>query len=598
MTHFRGVGCAAIVLALLLAAAPAPAVPAPEPEVVSALALVPAESPLVIQLRGLERTKGRLLAMLQNALPDLTPMIKTKLDDAFKEGLEGRQLKGLAADGPVLLAFQRFPKAGEEDPPVVGIARVTNYREFVTGLLTAEERKTLKADPAGFETATLNNSTVYFLNRKAYAIITLQKETAIQLTKAVRGLDQKLTKEDIQRFLSADLSAYVDITAVNKEYGEQIKNFRQLMEVLLGQGDGAPGTLDKNTLQLVKAIYGAAFQVLEDSRAFLLLAEFRPEGLSLRSQLQVGPATKSGTFLKGAKPGVLRDIGTLPSRQLGYWAMQLDPELARTMQPWMLGLVFGDDPPKAVKEALAKLAEAGPRTWLASASTPLLGLQVIEYKDPVKAAAAQLELLRALEPGQQFQSGILKGRPEIKADAQEHKGFKLHAVRLTWDHDKLAEQAGSKEMAQAMKQLLGDGLDLWIGTNGKVYVQIMGKDWADARKQLDQYIEGKATVGHEEAYAEARKQLAAEATLLSLLDMPRYLQAISEFMQPLLQGAGLPFNFPVLKADKAKTTFVGMTVTLQPERGSVELWVPATAVVEVRKMIEPLLKALRGADGE
>ena len=71
----------AFVVALFLAV---PAHAAPAPDKGSALAQVPAEAPIVIQVRGLERTKDRLIAMVKNAVPDLGPMLQDKIDEAFR----------------------------------------------------------------------------------------------------------------------------------------------------------------------------------------------------------------------------------------------------------------------------------------------------------------------------------------------------------------------------------------------------------------------------------------------------------------------------------------------------------------------------------
>ena len=45
---------------------------------------------------------------------------------------------------------------------------------------------------------------------------------------------------------------------------------------------------------------------------------------------------------------------------------------------------------------------------------------------------------------------------------------------------------------------------------------------------------------------------------------------------------GLPIQIPAMKADPKKVSFLGTAFTLQPERGSFELWLPATTVVELR----------------
>src|SRR5713101_8422881 len=71
----------------------------------SALAQVPAGSPIVIQVRGLDRTKNRLLALIKNAVPDLAPKVQTAVDAALNQGLQGRKLTGLATDGPLFLVF-------------------------------------------------------------------------------------------------------------------------------------------------------------------------------------------------------------------------------------------------------------------------------------------------------------------------------------------------------------------------------------------------------------------------------------------------------------------------------------------------------------
>jgi hypothetical protein len=77
-----------------------------------------------------------------------------------------------------------------------------------------------------------------------------------------------------------------------------------------------------------------------------------------------------------------------------------------------------------------------------------------------------------------------------------------------------------------------------------------------------------------------------------LIEARVYVQAISEFAQPILKGQGLPIQVPVLKADKSKPTYVSVAVSLQPERGNLDIWVPGTAVAEFAKMLEPVMKAV------
>src|SRR5438045_3652603 len=89
-----------------------PRAEAPVPEAAdSGLIFVPAQAPVVVHLRGVERTKERLTAVLNKAVPDFGPLAAGYLDGLLQTGLEGRQLKGLVKDGQVFLALLELPAA-------------------------------------------------------------------------------------------------------------------------------------------------------------------------------------------------------------------------------------------------------------------------------------------------------------------------------------------------------------------------------------------------------------------------------------------------------------------------------------------------------
>src|SRR5262249_39179029 len=153
------------------------------------------------------------------------------------------------------------------------------------------------------------------------------------------------------------------------------------------------------------------------------------------------------------------------------------------------------------------------------------------YADPAKGMDAQLKLIEAMGAGTTFQSGALKEKPKVQPKAEKYKGFELTSVQLTWDFDKMMEQAGGaqqlpeeakKQMVEMWKKLLGEKMNYWFGTDGKVVVQVIAKDWKAAEKLLDQYFTGKDTVGAVQAFADARKEMPADATMLVLVDLVRY----------------------------------------------------------------------------
>ncbi|HEX4588780.1 MAG TPA: hypothetical protein VH120_02545, partial [Gemmataceae bacterium] len=288
---------------LITSYGPAAPVPAGGPANLAALAVVPAQAPIVLQVRGVERTKERLTVFVNAAVPDFGPIVAAQVDQMLKSGVEGRKLEGLAKDGPIFVALLELPSGGQ--PPMAVIARVTSYKEFRDGLLTEDERKSVKSE-SGYERATLNGQDVYFIDRQDYAVVSTSKDAAEMIAKKPAGLDGKLAADVAQQLVNNDLSVYVNLAAVNKEYGEQIKSFQQLMELGINMAGGGG---EKAAMEYARIMYGSLFQAIADGRAFLLAFDFRPEGLNLHLQFKVGEDTKTNKVLKDQKPVSLEKIG-------------------------------------------------------------------------------------------------------------------------------------------------------------------------------------------------------------------------------------------------------------------------------------------------
>ncbi len=269
------------------------------------------------------------------------------------------------------------------------------------------------------------------------------------------------------------------------------------------------------------------------------------------------------------------------------------------------GLMFGALPDKdskeakdmtaAIEELIKELIKAGPGIRLDAVSLPPSGLQVSHFEDPAKAVAATLKLVRAIGVGGTIQSGTLKQKPVVKAAAEKYGDFELTSVELVWDLDKMAEVASAgqgeetkKKIAEAFKKVMGEKLNFWLGTDGKVVVQVSAADWPAVRKLLDQYVKGTGTVGDLKAFKEVRKEMPAQASVLGLIDAVQYLGSVVEILKPTF-GQLIPPNWPNLPA-KATPSFFGVSVTLQPQRGSFDTFISAAAAQEIYKaFIQPIL---------
>jgi hypothetical protein len=567
----------------------------------SGLEQVPASSPIVLHLRGVQNTYDRFVAMMENALPEVLKKIKPEMDKALEEGIMGRKLRGAVKDGPVFLAFTELPKPGEAQtgpPKMAVIIRVSNYKEFRDNLLTEEERGKIQANGEGVESVTIQNEETYFVDRKPYAIVTPNKEVANSFTKKQAGLDGKLSKEQSARFLGSDFGVYVNMGLLNKQYAEEFKKARegieQSIDVLTQGGDET----QKKAVEMFKKAIGPIFQAIEDTRGVLLTVDFRPGGLALHIEGEVAEGSTTAALMQDSRPAPLKELDRLPRGQAYYMGLKTSSALYKGLGGMMFGIVQNPDSKeaKAVAAALDELAKAGPGVRVDGYSFPLKGLQIYQYDDPAKAVDATRKLFQAMGPGGGFSTGTLKEKPVVKTKAEKFGDFELHSVQFVWDLDKMAEQVAAKggedakkQFIETMKGIMGEKLTVWFGTDGKSVVQVSAADWASARKLLDEYTKGGKTAGDAKAFQDARKEMPARTSLLGLFDTVQLGSMITDAIKPLMVNAPVPPNWPN-KPDKGVAAFVGLSVTLQPQRGSLDTFITAAAAQEFYKAyIKPLL---------
>jgi hypothetical protein len=569
----------------------------PAEDAASPLAQVPAKSPIVIQIRGVEQTKDRLIAMIKEALPDLGAKAEEKINGLIKEGLEGRSLKGLVKNGPVFFVFNELPKNNDDEQEfkrnVAFLVRVTKYAEFRDAVLSEDERKELKKVD-GCEKVQIHGEDFYFVDRGEWAVVAPSKEAAKALaTKPSQGLDGKLAKDFAAKLLESDVSVYVDMAAIRGQFGDQIADAKKEIEDKIAEAGDVPG-LEKGQLELVKKIISPAFQALDDCQAVLFAVDLRKPGLAIHAQGSVGASSKTNQLLKGLKPSAFDELARLPAGMMNYSAMQIQESWTKELSSYLFGASGGneDKENKKLKAAIEELAAAKPRLKLDATSIPLKGIQVWTFDDPAKAVAAQLKLVRALEGGDTFQTAPIKD-PKIKEKAEKYGAFTLHSFSATWDFDKFTEKlkdAGGlpgfdEKMAGLMKKMLGSEVNAWFGTDGKSVVQLIAKDFKEAQGLLEQFTKGDKLIGEVAAFKESRKQLPKEATFLVFADVPAYGKLMVEAFQALM-----PLPIPLGAPGKGKPSYLGAALTVKPERGSFDLWIPGSTAQEIYKMVEPVIK--------
>jgi hypothetical protein len=253
-------------------------------------------------------------------------------------------------------------------------------------------------------------------------------------------------------------------------------------------------------------------------------------------------------MLKAESPTALADLSRLPRGLSAYGASKFGKKFSDLSRKLNQEYGAGEDNPKSaalIQKQLAALSAAGPQGEYSASTTPEVGLTVTSYQDPKKAVAVLTTLYKGLVGGNRYASVILKEKPGVEESAAEHRGFAFTRVRLHLDFDAsvkgLPDPVRQATLDQ-MKRLWKEHTSFWIGTDGKVVVQLTGSDWDAAKKLLDTYLDGKNGIATEPGFQLARKNLPETATLIYLLETSQVLTVLIDQLKTA--GEAFPGGLP------------------------------------------------------
>jgi len=559
---------------------------------------VPAQAPVVIHVRGHERTIGCIKKLAEAALGDLAAQATAGIDSGVSGILAGRELKALSPDASLFIVMTSLPEE-DEDPELAVVFKVTNYVQFRDGLLTDTEKKNLKANKNGYEDTTINEKPVFLLSRGEYAIVSFhEKAMKPFVEKKFESIAAKIGTPIRQKFLDNDLSVYVDAKQLNKQYGDKIAQFRQMFEQILQQAEMMSG-LGKQ-MAATKKVYAALFQMVEDSEQFVAGASFEPDGLRLQAHTIVGEKSASNKVFASGESIKLSKLGVLPAGLMSYSSSAGGLELLKAVGMSMFGVggpapTDDDDKNTEFSKALSELLALKLEGWFGAIDYPQPGIQIVRYSDNAKAAALSLKLYESIRENASLGGVPLKGKPIIQRDAAKANGFTFHHVQLAWDLAKFVE-AFPEELRDVMKESLqkqmGDEMKLWFGTDGKQLLQVNAKDWTAASKIVQDYVEGKATLAKEAAFTSLQKKLPDEGSLLLLLNPAKMALMIAQSAGAALRG--LP-NAPPIgepKIPDGPPSYIGLVAASQAKNGTLDVWVSAAAIKTMVEVIKPVIPNL------
>jgi hypothetical protein len=560
----------------------------------SPLAIVPAKAPIVVHVRGWENVFGRLNVVLKNAAPDYAPLISGEIEKQIATALTGRELKGLAKEGPIFVVLTEVPIWDESFPDFAVAIRVTDYAQFRDGILKDEERKELKS-MNGYEKTTMEGKGVFFLNKGNYTIVAFGEDALKLFQDAKAGsFAGKLDKNLEAKYLGADVSLYADVAAFRKKFVKNIAQARQMLEQALGQAEEFGMNLPT---AVAKSFYKQAFQLIEDGEQFVVALNFPPEGLSLTLHAQVGAATATNALLSAFRSTPVADLGRLPAGAMMYSGGVIGRDWARGGGVLFLpgALPSGEDKDnKAASDAAKELAALKVDEWSSAASFPAGGLTAVRYQDPAKASALTLKLYQSIQKDGSLGGMPIKGTPEIQENAEKIGGFALHRAKFVFDFDRLFEKAPEEArgpIKQMMQKMMGTQQQSWFGTDGKLFIDVAAKGWNAAKAMLEDFAGGKGVVSAP-GFVATRQRLPARAGMIGLIDGAHYAQTMYDSISVTMRQFGN--EPPKMNPPEGPAQFLGYALTMEPRNVGIELWFPADGVKQVLKMLAPLLKGLDG----
>ncbi|MBP3957233.1 hypothetical protein J8F10_18385 [Gemmata sp. G18] len=563
----------------------------------------PAKAPIAVQLTGIGAARERLSAMLKAALPDAAEIDK-QIDDALKQLLTDRKLTAVPKEGRVYFVVNDIASLFENTPAVSVLVPVTSYKEFRATFLTADERKTfeegkgvdeVKVSAGGAEHA------VYMVDLKEYVALSPDKATAdTYAAKFTRASTATMPAELAKSFVGADFGLYVNLDVINDVYGDQIRGFKGLIDFGLQQaqmGGMLPG-FGKKQLESVKAMAHGLFQAIGDCRGLVVAAEFRPEGLNLRVQAQFAEGTESMKLLKAETPGSFAEIGNLPAGLAQYTGSKFGKtfsDAVRGLNPEFGPVDEDEKGNQAIEKRLADLAAAGPQGEISAAGTPDSLFTVAKYTEPKKAVDALLGCYEAMAPGGRIHSAVLKDAPKVTKDAHKHAGIAFAEIRLAFDFEATVKDLpeGAKEITlEQLKRAMSEKTTVWIGTDGKAVIQVTAKDWAAAAATIDGFRDSKKAIGETAGFKLTRKQLPADASVLTLMEVGQAVTGLLDGLRALQDTVpGFPRIGKVAPV-KGPPAFIGVAITLKDDTATLNVFVPGAAIAAGRKIAAGLLTNL------
>jgi hypothetical protein len=561
-----------------------------------ALKQLPPNPFVVIRFNNLEQLNQKLGALTQKlGLANIDPAFGDPLS-AMRQSLNLNE--SFNAKGDMAIAFYEPPQ-GTDEPRVVALVPVSDYKAFVGGLPNAKA----EGEIATF-TLPDDDDQMFATNWGDYAAIADQsakdllgqKPTGVEVTGAAAQ----------KQIDSQDAIVFVNMPAIKARYSKEWEQHRGQGIAQLEQELQNDPSFPKQFAPAIKAVVGQLFgfvdRLINDGQAATFGVTVSEKGINLTGLAEFTPDSSAGQTIASFKNSEEPLVSGLPNRKLfAYGGLVCDPAAATKAIDNMVGpvqkeLEAAGEQGKPVLEFIESMkAMAGAMQGMSFAyvapqgnpgQEPLLQQvfittgQAQQIGDAYKQQWQSMANMFALVPEAQGKVNF-----NVQPAAKTVDGVAMDQVTLEFKMDPNTPQAAQAQ--QAMQMMYGgNGMTGFMGAiDAQTHVSVFG---------------GEALVNEAVTAAKAKENALVQGANVQAVaaELPKsrvlvYYVAIDNIVSTALQYAG-QFGFPMNVKLPPDMPPIGMTVSTEGSAGRFDVHISADLI---QQLISTGMQAMMNMQG-
>ena len=335
----------------------------------------------------------------------------------------------------------RLPDPAQPDLPDWGVIVKTNDPAAVIKALAQEGGEKPKSLD-GYESFVAEDGETLYATKGTGWVAYGPEEAMIKaIHKPQSSLAGALSPEGRARFLAGDVGLYVNIAAVQKQYGDFLEQSKQAIKAQLEEAMGAEAGKTQ-TAWTADILLNSLITALKVGDRLALSLDFQADGLTIAGLATVKGDSPAAQGLARAGTGTGQLLERLPAGNmvyvygadaLGYPGGQARSGAGAPRSKVALAVKKAED---------ARIRALEDRLVIAISMAPMKATTLADPADPSAAAAASRELFEAPR-------ALVRDGRTVALNALTYGGFRLDKVRIEFDPAGLAKSSPARHAARS-----------------------------------------------------------------------------------------------------------------------------------------------------